>query len=161
MSDEVPALLATRQAAATASSAPRRARRFRRDRHGRGTRGPFTPPMIPIAASRGEQFDALVLEAFDRLNAGMPELEDVAVMVEDVPPRERRDGAPDPVPLGRTESAGRGQPAAIVIYRRPIELRTAPGEKRENLVFDTVTELVAELFGVAPADVDPDYGNDS
>lgn len=137
--------------------------RVARDRHGRGLRGPLTPPTLPIATSRAAAFDALVVESVERIQRSLPELEDVEVVVEEVPPAARRDGAADPVTLGRVELAGAGRPAQLVVHRRPVELRCAPGAERLDLVHDVVAELVAELFGLAPQQVDPDYngGRDS
>ena len=39
--------------------------RSRRDRHGRGLRGRLVPTDIPLARSRAEQFDDLVLDAVE------------------------------------------------------------------------------------------------
>jgi len=49
----------------------------------------------------------------------------------------------------------------LIIHRRPIELRAPVGTEREDLVNDTVTELVAQLFGLSPIQIDPDYGQDN
>ena len=43
----------------------RDARRSRRDRHGRGLRGRLVPDSVPLARSRAEQFDDLVLDAVE------------------------------------------------------------------------------------------------
>ncbi len=139
-----------------AISATRPTRR-KRDLHGRGLRGTLTPPTIPIAKSRAVAFDELVLESVERVQRAIPELEDVAVIVEEVPPAPRRDGAPDPVPLGRVESAKGARSPVLIVHRRPVELRSAPGLEREDLVHDVVAELIAELFGLSPQQVDPDY----
>lgn len=128
-----------------------------RDRHGRGLRGTLTLPTLPIAKSRAQQFDELVLLAVERIQRAIPELEDVEVVVEEVPPGARRDGSPDPVPLGRIAAPTPLRPPQLIVHRRPIELRSAPGEEREALIQDVIAELVAELFGIAPQQVDPDY----
>ena len=138
---------------------PRPTRR-RRDTHGRGLRGTLAPATMPVSRSRATTFDELVLSAVERIQQAYPELADVEIRVEEVPLRERRDGSPDPVSLGRLRPAGAGRPAALIVHRRPIELRASAGTQREDLVNDTVTELVAELFGLSPIQVDPDYGRD-
>ncbi len=46
----------------------------RRDRHGRGLRGRLVPAEVPLARSRAEEFDYLVLDA----------VEDLADLVRDV-----------------------------------------------------------------------------
>ena len=135
---------------------PRPTRR-RRDRHGRGLRGTLTPPTMPISRSRAARFDELVLSSVERIERAYPELADIEIRVEEVPLRERRDGSPDPIPLGRLRPAVDGEPAARTLRRRPLERRAPAGTEREDLVNDTVTELVAELFGLSPAQIDPDY----
>ena len=112
---------------------------------------------MPISRSRAARFDELVLSSVERIDRAYPELVDVESRVEEVPLRERRDGSPDPIPLGRLRPAGDGEPAALILHRRPLELRAPAGTEREDLVNDTVTELVAELFGLSPAQIDPDY----
>ena len=112
---------------------------------------------MPISRSRAAEFDDFVVSSVERLQRAYPELAEVEVLVDEVPPRERRDGSADPVELGRVHPSINGRPAQLVIHRRPIELRTA-GIAREELVHDTVTELVAELYGLSPQEVDPDYG---
>ena len=91
-------------------------------------------------------------------NPAYPELADVEIRVEEVPLRERRDGSPDPVALGRLHPRHFGRPLQLILHRKPLELRAAAGSEREYLVNDTVTELVAELFGLSPIQIDPDFG---
>ena len=81
--------------------------------------------------------------------------------MEDVPPPPSDDApASDlepPVPLGRSVAAQGDQPARIVVYRRPVETRAVGRRAREALVHDVVVELVAEMLGLEPDTVDPDY----
>ena len=116
---------------------------------------------MPVSRSRAANFDELVLSAVERIQQAYPELADVEIRVEEVPLRERRDGSPDPVSLGRLHLAVAGRPAQLIIHRRPIELRARVGTEREDPVNDTVTELVAQLFGLSPIQIDPDYGQDN
>ena len=65
---------------------PRRGGRSRRDRHGRGLRGRLVPTELPLARSRAEQFDDLVLDAVEDLERRWErELAGVEFAVEDVP----------------------------------------------------------------------------
>ncbi len=132
--------------------------RRRRDTHGRGLRGTLAPASMPLSASRSAVFDELVIRAVERIERAYPELGDVEVLIEEVPPSELRDGSPDPIPLGRVNDAVGPRPAQLIVHRRPIELRSAVGKERDDLVNDTVTELVAALYGLAPSKIDPDYG---
>jgi predicted Zn-dependent protease with MMP-like domain len=121
-------------------------------------RGQIAPAAVPIARTRSEEFDDLILDAIEELEAHWAsELAGVEFAVEEVPPLlpgttaefETDVVADRGVPLGRLYRAG--APAApgpiVVIYRRPIEARTGELEDRGDLVFMVVAELVAELLG--------------
>jgi predicted Zn-dependent protease with MMP-like domain len=141
--------------------------RRRRDRHGRGLRGAIAPVGVPIARSSGDQFDELVLDAVEELErAWAKELAAVEFAVEDVPPAATTDTdiefnpevvADGPVPLGRLYRGGVEsiKSPVIVIYRRPVEARTADKSERADLVFAVVAELVAELLGRDLDEIDP------
>jgi predicted Zn-dependent protease with MMP-like domain len=127
----------------------------RRDRRGRGLRGVLAPRDVPVTRSRAEVFDELVLEAVLRLQRRLPDqLRAVEFAVEDVPPAENGGG----VPLGGHSAAEGDRPARVVIYRRPVETRAVSERVRALLVNDVVVEQVAELLGIEPDAVDPDYG---
>jgi len=163
---------------------PRTARR-RRDRHGRGLRGPLVPPSVevggkvvrvPVAQTRGERFDDLVLDAVEDLERRWAhELEGVEFAVEDVPaippgadaPRDEGvladETAGGAVPLGRLLPAGldgEGHPTAarIVVYRRPLEARAVDRFDLADLVHDVVVDQVARLLHLDPDEVDPPPG---
>ncbi|MFJ8793961.1 metallopeptidase family protein [Streptomyces sp. NPDC102462] len=135
----------------------------RRDRHGRGMRGPIAPPQVPLAASRAEAFADLVQDSVERLERRWPQLADIDFLVLEVP---RLDGRPgdvwsdDAVPLGGALPAHDGRPARVVVYRRPVEIRTKGRDERAALVHEIVVEQVAELLGLTPETVDPRYGED-
>ncbi|MCX5132790.1 metallopeptidase family protein [Streptomyces sp. NBC_00340] len=134
----------------------------RRDRHGRGMRGPVAPPQVPLAASRAEVFADLVQDSVERLERRWPQLADIDFMVLEVPLLEGSgDGWSDEaVPLGGTIAAREGRPARVVVYRRPVEIRTKGRDERAALVHEIVVEQVAELLGLTPETVDPRYGED-
>jgi hypothetical protein len=132
--------------------------RRHRDRRGRGIRGPLAPRGVPLARTRAERFDDLVLDAVERLERRWSrELDGVEFGVEDVPPA----GVPggplgEPVPLGRVLRIG-AHPPRIVIYRRPVEARAIDLQELSALVHDVVVEQVADLLGMEPEAVDPRY----
>ncbi len=66
----------------------------------------------------------------------------------------------DAVPLGGTVAAQGGRPARVVVYRRPVEIRTKGRDERAALVHEVVVEQVAEVLGLTPETVDPRYGED-
>jgi predicted Zn-dependent protease with MMP-like domain len=141
----------------------------RRDRHGRGLRGMLAPPMVPIAHSRSDAFDAMVLHAIDHLQPRLgDQLAEVEFAVEDVPevgpvglPELGDDVLDDnAVPLSRlyrTGVAGLSAPV-VVLYRRPLESRAVRGEDLADLVHDVVVEQVARLLGRSADEIDPGLG---
>jgi predicted Zn-dependent protease with MMP-like domain len=155
-----------------AASEPARVGRVgrRRDRHGRGLRGMLAPPMVPIAHSRSDAFDAMVLHAIDHLQPHVgDQLADVEFAVEDVPDvgptgvTDLKAGTDDDVlddnavPLSRLYRAGLAGLSApvVVLYRRPLESRAVRGEDLADLVHDVVVEQVARLLGKSADEIDP------
>ncbi|MEZ3181554.1 metallopeptidase family protein [Streptomyces pimonensis] len=132
----------------------------RRDRHGRGMRGPIAPPQVPLAASRAETFSDLVQDSVERLERRWPQLADIDFLVLDVPRPDGGTWSDGTVPLGGTVAAREGQPARVVVYRRPVEIRSKGRDERAALVHEVVVEQVAELLGLTPETVDPRYGED-
>ena len=133
---------------------------MRRDRHGHGLRGPLAPAGVPLSRTRAQHFDDLVLDAVNRLESRWEQ--QLAGM--ELPSRRCR-------PLVSTSAAtpcrwpGRspqraGEPARIVVYRRPAQARAEGEEELAALVFDVVVEEVARLLGVDPETVDPGYTDD-
>jgi Zincin-like metallopeptidase len=129
-------------------------------------RGPVAPPQVPLSASRAEVFADLVQDSVERLERRWPQLAEIDFLVLEVPqPDGAADGGgggwgDDTVPLGGTVSATGGRPARVVIYRRPVEIRTKSRDERAMLVHEVVVEQVAELLGLTPETVDPGYGEE-
>jgi hypothetical protein len=125
-------------------------------------RGPIAPPQVPLAASRAEAFADLVQDSVDRLERRWPQLADIDFLVLEVP-RLDRPGQPwsdEAVPLGGTIASHDGRRARVVVYRRPVEIRTKGRDERAALVHEIVVEQVAELLGLTPETVDPRYDED-
>lgn len=139
-----------------AAEPPAEPRVRRRDRHGRGMRGPVAPPQVPLSASRADTFRDLVLDSVERLERRWPQLADVDFMVMEVPPSV----SGETVPLGGSLPAEKNEPAKVVVYRRPVEIRSKSRDERALLVHEVVVEQVAELLGLSPESVDPRYGQD-
>jgi hypothetical protein len=148
--------------AGSAATADPRPARSRRDRRGRGLRGPLAPPDSPLSRTRAEAFNDLVLDAVERLEGRWrKELAGVEFAVEAVPDTTgAATDAPNGVPLSRLHAGGAGRNARIVLYRRPIEARAKGRGDLAVLVHDLIVEQVAELLGIAPEAIDPDYGLD-
>ena len=122
------------------------------------------PPGVPLARSRSEQFDDLVLDAVEHLEVRWEtELAHVEFAVEEVP---RIGAAPslgeeltgdDGVPLARLLPGSGETPSRIVVYRRPIEARAPDRGELADLVHDVIVEQVARLLGLDPDAIDPPY----
>ena len=111
-------------------------------------------------ATRREQFDDLVLDSAARLEKRLgPQFREVEFAVEEVPVTDPAPWERDGVPLGRVFPARGRQAARIVIYRRPVESRAQDQRELTAIVQDVVVEQVAALFGIAPSDLDPRYGD--
>jgi predicted Zn-dependent protease with MMP-like domain len=118
---------------------------------------------VPLHRTRGEEFDDLVMDAVEELEEHWSaELAALEFAVEDVPPA--GDLAFDPdivvdrgVPLGRLYREGLPEieQPVIVVYRRPIEARTADVDDRADLVFMVVVDLAAEFLGRDVDEIDP------
>jgi hypothetical protein len=124
-------------------------------------RGPLAPPAVPVSLSRADAFDDLVRESIDRLRARWDqELDGVEFGIQDVPgPKDlASEEGPEVVPLARLDSGNEERASRIVVFRRPVELRAAGRAERAALVHDLVVEQVADLLGLAPETVDPQYG---
>ncbi len=150
------------------SEEPARRPGRRRDRHGRGLRGMLAPRPVPIAHSRGDAFDAMVLHAVDHLQPRLAEqLAQVEFAVEDVPEVSHRGTADydfdsdvlddNAVPLSRLYRNGVAgiKVPVIVVYRRPLESRAAQSEDLADLIHDVVVEQVARLLGRSTDEIDP------
>jgi hypothetical protein len=133
-----------------------------RERRGRGLRGPLTlpGPLNPTGSrprpSRREGFDELVLGLVERLSVRWgKELADVQFGTEDVP-QLPPDWDDEPVPFGSLVRATPTDPARIVLFRRPIELRAKTRLEIAALANEVLVEHVADLLGRNPAEIDPE-----
>jgi predicted Zn-dependent protease with MMP-like domain len=116
---------------------------------------------VPLARTRAEIFDDLVLDTVESLERRYSrELAGVEFAVEEVPPDldvydtdVLEDGE---VPLARL-LPGRPDktdtPARIVLYRRPLEFRAMDRDDLADLVHDVIVEQVANLLGLDPEDI--------
>ncbi|GAB3521451.1 metallopeptidase family protein [Arthrobacter monumenti] len=133
----------------------------RRNRHGRGLRSPLLPPGAPASLSRSQQFDQYVLESAERLHQLWGSVIDsIEFQVEDIPPQlEELAALGGCAPLGTFRPETSDDPAAIVIYRHPVQTAARGHGEVSELVHDAVVEQAAELLGIAPEAVDPMYGH--
>ena len=120
------------------------------------------PASVPLARTRAELFDDLVLDTVESLERRYArELEGVEFAVEEVPPDLNvydtdvlEDGE---VPLARLLPGRPGRtdtPPRIVLYRRPLEARARGGADLADLLHEVLVEQVAEYLNIEPDAVD-------
>ena len=129
--------------------------RPKRDRHARGVKGPLIPHSVPIYENAAERFERLLIEATEdfqiRLGA---QLSNIEIGFEEIPSNRDLVLSETTVPLGRTEI---GNPSQVIIYRRPIEMRTSDSSELDRKIRDVLAELIGSIIGLRPIDIDPDY----
>ncbi len=134
-----------------------------RDRRGRGPRGPdfrlgpLAPDGVPAHRSRSERFDTLALAVLDDIESRwVDRLPPLDLAVEDVPALPET-WSSDRVPLGSLTAATPTARARIVLFRRPIEHRAEDRAELAAIVLAVLVDQVADILGVEPGDVHPDY----
>ena len=139
----------------------------RRDRRGRGLRGPtllpgpHAPSGVPAVRSPRAAFDSIVLAfATDLETRWHTELGLVEFAVEEAPMVDE-DWRADTVPLASLVRGTGGSPDRLVLFRRPIELRSATRGDLSAMVLTVLVEQVSELLGRPPEEVDPRYDPDA
>jgi hypothetical protein len=111
----------------------------RRDRHGRGLRGRLVPATVPLARTKAEIFDDLVLDTVEGLERRYAkELAGVEFAVEDVPPE---------LNVYDSDVLEDGE---VPLARLLPEFRAMDREDLADLVHDVIIEQVANLLGVDP-----------
>lgn len=141
-------------------SPPRRPR----NRRGRGLRGPLLPPGLPAHRTRSDRFDRAAITAFAEIDRRWhDQLTHLDLAVDDVPRMLPKDAdsvqwpeevtADGPVPLARLIPAGvdrHGRPtrAQVVLFRRPIELRSLDEEELPDILREILIQQVATYLGV-------------
>lgn len=130
-------------------------------------RGGLVPPGVPLYRTRSEQFDDMVLDAVARLEPRWSaELSAVEFAVQEVPEADELTGLELEIPFARVVPAqpDRGDPAhpatatRIVVYRRPLLVRSENDDELADLVYDVVVEEFARALGLEPEQVDPNWG---
>ncbi len=116
----------------------------------------MAPAALPMTRTRREEFDDAVLDAVEDLERlWNVQLDHVDFAVDEAPVTPASDApgevADRGIRLGQLVRAEDVQPAngraVVLLYRRPIEGRTARGPERAHAVLHVVAELVAELIG--------------
>ncbi len=119
--------------------------------------GPLSPRGVPLTRTPRELFDAVVLAVVRRLEERWhDQLGLLEFAVEETPLVPDDWDAPD-VPLASLVPGHGAAPTRLVLFRRPIELRSETRTDLEAMVHTVLVEQVSEVLGIPPEDVDPDY----
>ena len=130
-------------------------RSVKRDAHGRGMRGPLLPHNVPFHTTRDGLFAKNVKEAVAELDARMgSRVQGISIAFEEIPGLADLTLNADVVPLGRIV---KGYPTTIVLYQRPIEMRSENTDLLARIIRDVLAEFVALYLGIEPGEVDPYY----
>ena len=113
-------------------------------------------PAVPAMETRRARFDALVLDAADRVRPHLgTRYAELEFAVEEVPPQDPAPWEEQTPPLGRLLRGTSSRPHRVVVYRRPVEARAQDDQDLADIVREVVTEQVAALLGVPPQELDP------
>ena len=116
---------------------------------------------MPAARSPKAAFDAIVLGIVQDLEARWhAELGLVEFAVEEAP-MVPDDWDAATVPLASLVRGTGGTPTRLVLFRRPIELRSASRGDLSAMVLTVLVEQVSELIGRPPDEIDPRYDADA
>ena len=122
--------------------------------------GPLSPHGVPRTRNVREEFDALVLSVVQELEKRWSdELGLVEFAVEETP-LVPDDWDAATVPLASVVRGTGGAPTRLVLFRRPIELRSESKSDLSAMVFAVLVEQVSELLGRPPEEIDPRYEAD-
>ncbi len=137
-----------------------RQRERKRDRHGRGVRGPlslpgpYSPARPPIDAGRSARFDGIVLDCVEQLGRKLGDrLDTVQFAVEDVPGELTEE--PGELALGTVLASADGKSTRVVVYRRPIELRSKGRLETADVVMDVLVAELVTLLAIEADQIDP------
>jgi hypothetical protein len=115
---------------------------------------------VPAARSPKATFDGIVLAVVRDLEARWhAELGLVEFAVEEAP-MVPDDWEADTVPLASMVRGSGGTPTRLVLFRRPIELRSDTRGDLSAMVLTVLVEQVSELIGRPPEEIDPRYDPD-
>jgi hypothetical protein len=115
---------------------------------------------VPLLRSPRAVFDTIVLSLVQELEERWhDELGLVEFAVEETP-WVPDDWSADTVPLASLVRGSGGRPTRLVLFRKPIELRSETRSDLSAMVLTVLVEQVSELLGRPPEEVDPRYDPD-
>lgn len=123
--------------------------------------GPLAPHGVPARLSGAERFDrlaiAVVNDVVEQAPAEIAEaLSRIELAVEEIPVLPP-DWSERSVPLASYVDPAGGRPGRLVLFRRPLEHRAPTRIELDALLLTVVVEQLAEVAGMAPEDLYPEY----
>jgi predicted Zn-dependent protease with MMP-like domain len=119
--------------------------------------GPLAPAGVPAAKTPKAAFDDIVVAVLEDIESRWhDDLGLVEFAVEETP-LVPDDWDTDTVPLASLVRGTGGEPTRLVLFRRPIELRSETRTDLEAMVLTVLVEQVSELLGRSPEEIDPRY----
>jgi len=122
--------------------------------------GPLSPAGVPAVRSPRAAFDAIVLSVVQDLDARWHEELGLVEFAVEEAPLVPDDWEADTVPLASLVRGSGSRPTRLVLFRRPIELRSETRGDLSAMVLTVLVEQVSELLGRSPQEVDPRYDPD-
>jgi hypothetical protein len=122
--------------------------------------GPLSPAGVPAVRSPRAAFDAIVLSVVQDLDARWHEELGLVEFAVEEAPLVPDDWEADTVPLASLVRGSGSRPTRLVLFRRPIELRSETRDDLSAMVLTVLVEQVSELLGRSPQEVDPRYDPD-
>jgi hypothetical protein len=119
--------------------------------------GPLSPAGVPAVRSPRAAFDAIVLSVVQDLDARWHEELGLVEFAVEEAPLVPDDWEADTVPLASLVRGSGSRPTRLVLFRRPIELRSETRGDLSAMVLTVLVEQVSELLGRSPQEVDPRY----
>jgi len=123
--------------------------------------GPLSPRGVPAVRSPRAAFDAIVLDVVHDLEERWHEELGLVEFAVEETPMVPDDWDADTVPLATLVRGTGGAPTRLVLFRRPIELRSETRGDLSAMVLTVLVEQVSELLGRPPEEVDPRYDADA
>jgi predicted Zn-dependent protease with MMP-like domain len=112
---------------------------------------------VPAVRSPKAEFDALVLAVVQDLEARWHEELGLVEFAVEEAPLLPDDWDADTVPLASLVRGTSGTPSRLVLFRRPIELRSESRADLSAMVLTVLVEQVSELLGRPPEEIHPSY----
>ena len=119
--------------------------------------GPLSPRGVPARQSPRQLFDSLVLAAVRRLDERWHDQLGIIEFAVEETPIMPEDWSAESVPLASLVRGTGTTPTRLVLFRRPIELRSETRFDLQAMVLTVLVEQVSELLGLPPEEIDPGY----